>query len=161
MAMKDLSREDFLSFAIEIEETGRLFYEQLAVHFGLSEISDLFRHLSVQEQSHKERFKRMLEDFTELKSLVPTRENLLFVQNITRRFHFDSGKLKKEISMITTESEALKFASRRELDSIVYYYEMKNVFDTDVHQVIDAVIEEERQHYNTLCALITKREEKE
>ena len=48
---------------------------------------------------------------------------------------------------------ALEFGIRRELDSILYYQEMKNFVPEQQHSSIDRIIEEERNHFLELSGI--------
>ena len=48
---------------------------------------------------------------------------------------------------------AIQFAIRRELDSILYYEEVKMLVPKHQRRSIDGIIEEERRHYLTLLEL--------
>jgi len=42
---------------------------------------------------------------------------------------------------------------QRELDSILYYHEVKNLVPAAQHEAIEKIIEEERKHYTTLLEM--------
>jgi len=62
-------------------------------------------------------------------------------------------QIEKEIEEGMTVKEILDFAIRRELDSILYYTEVKNVIPETQHTLIDKIIEQERQHFVKLSNL--------
>ncbi|HUT64721.1 MAG TPA: hypothetical protein VMZ05_01085, partial [Spirochaetota bacterium] len=69
---------------------------------------------------------------------------------------FTDSALKKEVERITTVKEACEFGIRKELDSILYYQEIKNFVPENERDSIDAIIAEERHHFIKLTEL--KRE---
>jgi rubrerythrin len=66
---------------------------------------------------------------------------------------FTKDKLEKEVEKITTGIEAADFGIRRELDSILYYQEIKSYVPEKETSSIDAVISQERLHFMRLTQL--------
>ncbi|MCX7959841.1 MAG: hypothetical protein N3B13_12435, partial [Deltaproteobacteria bacterium] len=48
---------------------------------------------------------------------------------------------------------ALEFAIQKELDSVLYYYELKNIVASAEHNLIDKIIAEERSHFEKLSRI--------
>jgi rubrerythrin len=59
----------------------------------------------------------------------------------------------KQLSKIKDTSAALDFAIQRELDSILYYHEIKKLVPAAQHDAIEKIIEEERKHFLSLTAM--------
>ena len=55
-----------------------------------------------------------------------------------------------------TRFRADDFAIRRELDSILYYHEIKKLVPAAQHGTIEQIIDEERKHYSILSAMKKK-----
>ena len=66
---------------------------------------------------------------------------------------FTKEAMEKELTKIKDVPSALDFAIRREMDSILYYQEIKVFVSKDQHKVIDEIMAEERSHFETLSAL--------
>jgi rubrerythrin len=56
----------------------------------------------------------------------------------------------KQLAKVKDTSAAVDFAIQRELDSILYYHEIKNLVPTTQHETIEKIIVEERKHYAAL-----------
>jgi rubrerythrin len=59
----------------------------------------------------------------------------------------------KQLAKVTNTSEALDFAIQRELDSILYYHEIKKMVPAAQHDALEKIIEEERSHFLSLSAM--------
>jgi rubrerythrin len=146
------SASDIVEVAIRIEENGINFYkfaEQLAKQ---EDAKKLFAGLAQAEVTHKRTFEKLLANMEKynppesyegeygayLRSYVDN--NIIFTKEI----------MDKELSKITDTNSAIDFAIRRELDSILYYHEIKKLVPAAQHQVLDKVIEEERKHFMSL-----------
>jgi rubrerythrin len=58
-----------------------------------------------------------------------------------------------ELSRVKDTLSAINFAIRRELDSILYYHEIKRFISRSQHDSIDKIIDEERKHFETLSEI--------
>ncbi len=63
---------------------------------------------------------------------------------------FTPQRMEEEMKKITDAASALKFAIGRELDSILYYQEVKNLVPKNQRNIVDKIIEEERKHFMKL-----------
>jgi len=69
---------------------------------------------------------------------------------------FKKEVMDAEMARITDTLSAIDFAIRRELDSILYYHEIKGFIAKDQHDSIDKIINEERKHFKTLSEIKKK-----
>ena len=69
--------------------------------------------------------------------------NLIFTKEI----------MDKQLSKITNTASALDFAIQRELDSILYYHEIKKLVPAAQYDTLEKIIEEERKHFLSLTAM--------
>lgn len=144
---------DIVEVAIRIEENGINFYkfaEQIAKQ---EEAKKLFAHLAQAEVAHKKTFEGI---FAKMEKYNPPEQyageysdylrgyvdnNLIFTKKI----------MDKQLTNIKDTVTAFDFAMQRELDSILYYHEIKNLVPAGQHEAIQKIIEEERKHYAALC----------
>ncbi len=139
-------------FAIKIEENGEKFYRGIAGKTKDREVKDLFTFLADEEVRHKKVFEELLskiekyeppeiypgEYFAYLKAYA---EELIFPKSVEK-------ELEKEDVI-----EAINFGIRRELDSIMYYLEIKGFVPETQHSQLDKIIEQERSHFVKLSNL--------
>ncbi len=143
---------DIVEVAIRIEENGINFYkfaEQIAKQ---EEAKKLFAHLAEAEVAHKKTFEGIfakMEKYNPPESYVGEYSTYLrsYVDN---NIIFTKEAMDKELSSIKDTIAAFDFAMQRELDSILYYHEIKNLVPAAQHETIEKIIEEERKHYAAL-----------
>ncbi|MBN2568462.1 MAG: hypothetical protein JXB42_03420, partial [Deltaproteobacteria bacterium] len=83
-------------------------------------------------------------------------EYVSYLRNyVDSKIIFTKEAMERELTKIKDVSSALDFAIRREMDSILYYQEIKALVVKDQHKVIDGIIGEERSHFETLSAMRT------
>ena len=153
--MSVFAASDIVEVAIRIEENGVNFYkfaEQIAKQ---EEAKKLFAGLAQAEIEHKKTFEKIFANMEKnnppesyegefgayLRSYVDN--NLIFTKEI----------MDKQLAKVTDTNSALDFAIQRELDSILYYHEIKKLVPAAQHEAIEKIIEEERKHFLSLTAM--------
>ncbi len=146
---------DIMEVAIRIEENGYNFYKFAEQIAKKENEKKLFAGLAQAEVAHKKTFEKFLAGMENsnqfenyegeygeyLKSYVDN--NLIFTKEI----------MDKQLSEIKDTAAALDFAIQRELDSILYYHEIKKLVPTAQHDAIEKIIEEERKHFLSLTEM--------
>ncbi len=128
--------------AIKIEEEGIDFYTDLENNTDDRELKRLFKSLARDEKRHKKTFQNMLKNlnidkdekakneefFMETDNNVE--EYLNFLADFTHRDIFTSERVKKTSEGLENLKDAIMFAIRRELDSILFYQEIKDFYNS-------------------------------
>lgn len=139
---------EILKIAIKIEENGEKFYKNTAKKIDDDKLKTLFNNLANEELSHKETFEEML---AKIDDYIPFEnyqgEYAEYLKAYTDKIIFDQKKIKKEMENVNNILSALDFAINRELDSILYYNEIKKIVVENKHHLIDKIIQEERRHF--------------
>jgi len=152
-----LSVGDVFRFAIRIEENGESFYRKAAQLAKDSKIKSLFEHLANEEINHKKSFEGMLSKIGE-QTPHETYEGEYFAylkDYIDRKVVFDEAPEHENTPYLRDSISAVEFAIQRELDSIMYYQEIKPLIQEKHHAEIEHIIKEERRHFLKLSE--TKR----
>jgi rubrerythrin len=139
---------EVFQFAIRIEENGERFYRGMAKKLNDAETKSLFSTLADQEVKHKEIYEEMvskIEDYEPIESYPG--EYFSYLRTYADNIIFTPQRMEEEMNKIKDVPSALKFAIDRELDSILYYQEVKNLVPEDQRAEIDKIIEEERRHF--------------
>ncbi len=138
---------EIFQFAIRIEENGENFYRMVAEKTSEKEMKELFLFLADEEVRHKKTFEGLLKKITDYKPpesypgeyfqyLRSYADKIVFPPEVERELDTDKGII-----------SALDFSIRRELDSIMYYLEMKEVVPGTQKSLVDKIIDEERRHF--------------
>lgn len=143
---------DIVKIAVRIEENGNTFYkfaEQIAKQ---AEAKKLFAHLAGEEVNHKKIFEGIfakMEKYSPPESYEGEYSHYLndYVDN---NIIFTKDALDKELTKVKDTVSALDFAIRRELDSILYYHEIKRFVPVAQQATLDQIIDEERKHFTRL-----------
>jgi rubrerythrin len=153
--MQVFEASDIVEVAIRIEENGINFYkfaEQIAKQ---EEAKKLFAHLALAEVAHKKTFEGI---FAKMEKYNPPEsyagEYSAYLRSyVDNNIIFTKEAMDKELSNIKDTIAAFDFAIKRELDSILYYHEIKNLVPPSQHETLEQIIAEERKHFSALTEM--------
>jgi rubrerythrin len=153
--MNPFKAADVLAFAIRIEEDGELFYRKAVFIAEDKEVQDLFSFLAGEEVKHKALFQNML---SKMESIKPAEsfpgEYMAYLRDyIDGNVIFTKELKQEELPGLKDTLSAIRFAMGRELDSIAYYHEIKQLVPEKDWAAIDSVIAEERKHFARLAEM--------
>ncbi|MDH4210118.1 MAG: ferritin family protein [candidate division WOR-3 bacterium] len=142
---------EVFQFAIRIEEGGEKFYREMASRIENTEIRSLFSALADDEVKHKKTYQGMVSKIEEYEPFESyPGEYFSYLRAYADNIIFTPQRMEEEMKKINDAPSALKFAIDRELDSILYYQEVKNLVPKNRRSEIDKIIEEERKHFMKL-----------
>lgn len=148
-----IEKKDIINIAVKIEENGERFYREAAEKTKRPEVKELLNVLAKDEIKHKDIFLKMLKDLN-LSDEPLSNEYQNYLKAYTDRliFQIDSEDFSNRLQNFD-QLWVLDFAIQRELDSILYYYELKNIIATSERNLIDNIITEERSHFEKLSRM--------
>jgi len=138
---------EIYQFAIQIEENGEKLYRAMVEKFDDQKVKELFSFLAEEEVRHEKVFKEMLakiEDYNPQESYPG--EYFDYLHAYADNLVFTLDKIEEDISSLHAVDEALQYAIGKELDTILYYHEMRNVVPEHQQKLVDEIIDEERKH---------------
>ena len=156
--MSVFQASDIVEFAIRIEENGENFY-RFAVQLTKDEDSKkLFGQLANAEVAHKKTFEKI---FAAMDKTAPPEkydgEYAAYLHNyVDNAIIFKKEALDQELAKVKDTKSALDFALQREMDSILYYHEIKGLVPANEHATVDRIIQEERRHVDMIAAMKRK-----
>jgi rubrerythrin len=146
---------DVFEVAIQIENHGERFYRHAVDLTDDPKMKDVFSFAANEEAKHRKVFEALAvkveKDYTPPESYPG--EYCNYVRAYADNLVFPEDKMEASFSKITTVEDALEFAIQKEIESILYYLEMKNFVPASQREEIDRIIEEERLHYLRLSDL--------
>lgn len=149
--MSIFNAKEIFEFAIKIEENGEKFYKKMADKFDDEEVKKLFINLASAELEHKKIFQNMTSVLGDFKPPEEYKEDFYsYMDAYTSNLIFSFDDFEKEISKIEDLESAFSYAIDIEMNSILYYQEIKNLVTQDQHGIIDKITDEERKHFVTL-----------
>ena len=153
--MQVFTANDIVEVAVRIEENGITFYNFAEKMAKTEDVKKLFADLAAAEAAHKRIFEKLLAN---IETYTPPEryagEYAEYLRNyVDNNIIFTKEVMDKQLSAVTGTLSAVEFAMQRELDSILYYHEIKNLVPPAQHETIEQIIAEERKHYAMLLAV--------
>lgn len=150
--MQVFAASDIVEVAIRIEENGINFYKFAEQIARQEDAKNLFAHLAEAEAGHKRTFEKF---FAAMEKYNPPEqyagEYSSYLRNyVDNNLIFTKEVMDKQLAGVKDTVGAFEFAMQRELDSVLYYHEIKNLVPAAQHEAIEQIIEEERKHYTAL-----------
>lgn len=148
---------EIFQFAIQIEVNGEEFYRSQAKKVREKAVKSLFENLADDEIKHRKIFEGLAEKagYFEPVETYP-QEYFAYLRAYVDNIVFSKSKWQREVGRIKTAGAAVDFAIQRELDSILYYVEMKKFVAAEQHKPLEGIIAQERNHYWRLSELKKK-----
>jgi len=148
---------EILQFAIRIEENGEKFYRHATKMTENKNARKMFDYLAGEEISHKKTFEDLL---SELEAYTPFEsypgEYFEYLKVFVDKVIFANEMFEKKILGIIDTPSAINFGIQRELESILYFHEIKKFVPESHHKLIDKIIDQERNHFSKLAGFIKR-----
>jgi rubrerythrin len=155
------SGSELINIAIGIERRGIVFYDIMASSTKNDAARELFHYLADMERDHIQTFQGMLAMLSEADKYQPSPdqagEYTAYLQALVDSAVFSDDLVTSEMATrAESDIEALELAIRAEKDSILFYYEMKDVMPQRAQPAVKRVIAEEKSHLRQLSELKKK-----
>ena len=143
------SIKEIIDMAVELEKTGGHFYTECAAKFGKNDrLKELVQFLASEEAENEKIFKSMLEGIGEPEGNFTDEYYEYLSALISGRIFSSSSAVDSFVEDIADHTDALYAAIQAEKDSILFYSELKEMYegDPDKASVVSRLIEAERTH---------------
>jgi len=146
------SGDELLNIAISIERRGMTFYDIMAKSTDNEVARAVFEALVNMERGHINIFEDMMDEIdSSHTSESPSPELSGYVQALIDDAVFTDDMITSEMAtQADSDIKALELAISAEKDSILFYYEMKDLMPKQTVAVIERVILEEKSHLQQL-----------
>ncbi len=143
---------EVLELAVQIEINGKDFYDILAKQSKNKNAKDIFKHLTDEEEKHRETFQKMLDSVkTDAPEGAYPEEYFAYIRALAEGKVFaQKNKGKETAKNVKNEKEALDLGINAEKFSILFYEGMKKLVPGEDNKMIDVVIDEEKDHLRQL-----------
>jgi rubrerythrin len=146
-----------LEMALQIEKNGEVFYNAVAGKSDDSEIKTLFEDLAAQEEIHYRIFKKMLGGVGSAPAL-PAGEydqyQAYMLAALDNALFAGEDKALALAKKATNRETALRAALGFEKDTMLFFYDLREMVGEADKASISRVIGEERKHVRRLAALL-------
>jgi len=152
------SGSELINIAIGIERRGIAFYDTMAKSTENAAARDIFQYLADMERMHIHIFQGMLGEAD--KYQVPETyagEYAAYLQALVDSAVFTDDAITSEMATrASSDIEAMELAIGAEKDSILFYYEMREILPQPAQLTVTKIIAEEKSHLKELSELKKK-----
>ena len=152
------SGSELINIAIGIERRGIAFYDTMAKSTENAAARDIFQYLADMERMHIHIFQGMLGEAD--KYQVPetyAEEYAAYLQALVDSAVFTDDAITSEMATrASSDIEAMELAIGAEKDSILFYYEMREILPQPAQLTVTKIIAEEKSHLKELSELKKK-----
>ena len=157
--MTVLTAAEVLKWAMEIEENGAAFYHTVAARSDDPQVRSLFEDLAAQERRHYQVFQKMLEKVKpdpDLSSVGPQYADYEYYLQAVLANALFAGKDKGLTLARQAEDRetALQAAMSFEKDTLLFFYDLREMVSEAERETISDVILEEKTHLRRLAKML-------
>jgi len=146
------SASEVVEIGVKIEENGRDFYRQAAAKSKNEPAVKTFELLAGEEEGHIKKFESILSAVKkyEPREAYPN-EYFSYIKSLSGEYVFTKDKKGAEMAgTVNSEIEAVDLGIGFEKDSILFYEEMKKFVLEEEKNIVDKLLEQEKQHLRKL-----------
>ena len=149
------SISELIDIAIGIERRGITFYDIMAKSTDDEMARDVFQSLVNMEREHIRIFQDMLGEADKYRpSETCSQEYADYLQALVDNAVFTDDMITSEMAtQADSDLKAVELGLRAEKDSILFYYEMKDIMPRQALPTINQIIAEEKSHLRQLSEL--------
>lgn len=154
------SGNELINIAISIERRGITFYDIMARSTDNEITRDIFQGLADMERGHIQIFQDMLNEAGKYHALEDKNEEeeyAGYLQALTDNAVFTDDMITSEMAtQADSDIKAVELGISAEKDSILFYYEMRDIMPRQALPMINRIITEEKSHLRQLSEVKQK-----
>ena len=149
------SGRELINIAIGIERTGITFYDIMAKSTDDETAREIFQGLVNMERAHIQIFQDMLSEAAKYEPPeTPSPEYADYLQSLIDNAVFTDEMVTSEMAaQADSDIKALELGINAEKDSILFYYEMRDIMPPRALPTITRIIAEEKSHLRQLSEI--------
>jgi rubrerythrin len=149
------SGRELINIAIGIERRGITFYDIMARSTDNEIAREVFQNLTDMEREHIQIFEGMLGEADKYQpSETATREYAGYLQALIDSAVFTDDMITSEMAtQADSDIKAVELGISAEKDSILFYYQMRDIMPQPVLPMINRIIAEEKSHLHQLAEI--------
>ncbi len=149
------SPNELINIAIGIERRGIAFYDIMTKSTESDIARDIFQRLADMEREHIKIFEAMLtENYPPQPAESYLGEYAAYLQALVDSAVFTDDMITSELATSAdSDLEAMELAIGAEKDSILFYYEMRDLMPRKAQPTVDRILTEEKSHLEQLTRI--------
>jgi len=152
---------DVVEMALELEKSGEVFYRAVAKKVKSAQIQALFEDLADQEVQHYAAFQKLSKTVWDKPLMLPDAWNqyLMYLQaTIQSAFFEGEDKALALAEQVTDEKEALCMAMGFEKETLLFFYDLRDMVSEGDRMILMRIVNEEKSHLRRLADMLQSLE---
>ena len=152
---------DVVEMALELEKSGEVFYRAVAKKVKSAQIQALFEDLADQEVQHYAAFQKLSKTVWDKPLMLPDEWNqyLMYLQaTIQSAFFEGEDKALALAEQVTDEKEALRMAMGFEKETLLFFYDLRDMVSEGDRTILMRIVNEEKSHLRRLADMLQSLE---
>jgi rubrerythrin len=148
------SGSELINIALGIEGRGVAFYDSMAEATKNANAREVFRYLADMEREHLQTFQGLLAEADKFKFSETAGEYAVYLQSLVDSAVFSDELIASKMAEgAEGDIAAMELAIGAEKDSILFYYEMRDIMPQRAQATVNKIIAEEKSHLRQLSKL--------
>lgn len=151
----DYSVAELINIAIDIERRGIMFYDVMSRSTDDDSARAVFQGLARMERIHLATFEQMLNEIAEVPPVDDgEREGTGYIESLLDDAVFTDDMITGEAAaQADSDIKAMDLAISAEKDSILYYYEIRDLLPQSLTLLVNRILGEEKRHLEQLTVI--------
>jgi len=144
---------DVIEMSLELEKSGEAFYRSVSGKVSNEAVSALFDRLADAELEHYAAFEALSKTIWDSPPMLPEEwlQYMLYLQStIQSVFFLGADKALALAEQVTEEKEALQMAMNFEKETLLFFYDLRDMVSDSNRSVVSRIIQEEKTHLREL-----------
>ncbi|MEE9201819.1 MAG: ferritin family protein [Dehalococcoidia bacterium] len=149
------SGKEVVDMALRLEANGKAFYRTALMRVKDPSVKAAYEHLAVEEDRHADEFGRLLKVLADVPAPPgPAQEFADYLSAlIDSRIFVDEAGARARAQEARDDTEAVEMGMRMESETILFFTEIRDLVRREDREVVDRILEEERDHLRRLSQL--------
>ncbi|MFC1970674.1 ferritin family protein [Chloroflexota bacterium] len=149
------SGNELINIAIGIEKRGITFYDIMARSTDNDMAREMFQNLADMERGHVQLFQDMLDESDKYQpDMTLTEEYNDYLKSLIDNAVFTDDMITSEMAtQANSDVQSVELGISAEKDSILFYYQMRDMMPRQALPKIDGIIAEEKSHLRQLSEI--------
>jgi len=152
--MTDYAVRGLVDITIGIERRGHMFYDVMSRSAENAKVQDLFKSLASMKLIHLATFEKMRDDIEDIDVVVAGDTGEYIAALVENNVFNDDLTTSEMVLQADSDEKAFQLARQAEKDSILLYYELRDILPDSVSFLIDSILGEEKRHVRQLNAVL-------
>jgi rubrerythrin len=153
IAMPVFEATDIIEMSLELEKSGEGFYRSVASKTSTEAVSALFNSLADAELEHYATFEALSKTIWATPPMLAEEwtQYMLYLQSTIQSVFFQGAdKALALAEQVTDEKEALRMAMGFEKETLLFFYDLRDMVSDSDRAVMSRIIQEEKTHLKEL-----------